>query len=215
MISASYGQTENKSVLSTAKDSLSYALGVDISKSLKSSEFDIDLSTLLRGLGEAYAASPIFNEEESAGIIQQHFKMVMDKRNAALKEPGEKYLASLKDQPNIQATAEGLLYEVLTQGNGAKPTTSDHVKVHYAGYLIDGTKFDSSYDRGEPIELNLERVIQGWTIGVPLMNVGSKYKFYIPYHLAYGENGSGRIPPYSALIFEIELLDIIKSDEVQ
>src|SRR5690606_4298110 len=118
----------------------------------------------------------------------------------------------MQSKPGVQSTPEGVLYEILTPGEGRKPTASDEVKVHYAGYLIDGTKFDSSYDRGEPIVLNLNKVIKGWTIALPLMNVGAKYKIYIPYELAYGERGSGRIPPYSTLIFEIELLDIIKPD---
>ncbi|HMR20081.1 MAG TPA: FKBP-type peptidyl-prolyl cis-trans isomerase, partial [Sphingobacterium sp.] len=150
-----------------------------------------------------------------SSIIQQHFRVMMEKRNAALRKPGEEYLANLKNNPNIQATSEGLLYEVLVQGDGRKPQTTDKVKVHYAGYLIDGTKFDSSYDRGQSIDFELDRVIAGWTIGVSLMNIGSKYKLYIPYHLGYGERGTGNIPPFSTLIFEIELLDIVTPNEVQ
>lgn len=211
--SVGYGQTNPKQTLSTEKDSLSYALGVDVAKTLKSSEFEITLPLLLQGLEAAYSGtSVLMGQEESSEVIKKSIQALMDKRNANLREPGEAYLNNLKGNPNIHATAEGLLYEVLIPGEGKKPKSDDDVEVHYAGYLIDGTKFDSSYDRGEPIVLNLDRVIQGWTIGLPLMNEGSKYKFYIPYQLGYGERGSGRIPPYSTLVFEIELLNVIAKD---
>lgn len=214
MTVATYAQTTI--TLKTANDSLSYALGMDIAKTLKSSEFELELSTLYKGLEAVYTGTEaLFDENQSSSIIQQHFKLMMDKKNAELRKPGETYLESLKSNPNIQATPEGVLYEVLVQGDGRKPEKSDKVKVHYAGYLIDGTKFDSSYDRGQPIDLNLDQVIAGWAIAVPLMNIGSKYKLHIPYHLAYGERGSGKIPPFSALVFEIELLDIITPNEVQ
>src|SRR5690606_36688534 len=130
----------------------------------------------------------------------------------ALIEPGHVFLAERHSKLGVQAKPEGIVYEVLTRGEWRKASVSDEIKVHYAGYLIDGTKFDCSYDRGDHIVLNLNKVIKGWTIALPLMNVGAKYKIYIPYELAYGERGSGRIPPYSTLIFEIELLDIIKPD---
>lgn len=199
--------------LSSKVDSVSYALGIDLSRSLKASGFDLDLSTLIKGLATAYQGGQLFFDENTASnILQQHFAEVRQQQTAALREPGQQYLAELKSKPGIQSTPEGVLYEVLTATEGRNPTASDEVKVHYAGYLIDGTKFDSSYDRGEPIVLNLNRVIAGWTIAVPMMSVGSKYKLYIPYELGYGERGSGRIPPYSTLIFEIELLDIIRPD---
>ena len=139
---------------------------------------------------------------------------MVEKRNAELKKPGEEFLASLKSNPAVKATPEGVLYEVLVEGTGSQPKATDEVKVHYAGYLINGEKFDSSYDRGEPINLRLNQVIEGWKIAVPLMKVGSKYKLYVPYNLAYGERDSGKIPAFSTLIFEIELLDIIQPDEV-
>lgn len=195
------------------KDSISYALGVDISQSLKSSGIDVDLQTLIKGLATAYQGGQLYFDEAAASqILQNHFAEMRQKQTQALIEPGQMFLTEMQSKPGVQSTPEGVLYEVLTPGEGRKPTVSDEVKVHYAGYLIDGTKFDSSYDRGEPIVLNLNKVIKGWTIALPLMNVGAKYKIYIPYELAYGERGSGRIPPYSTLIFEIELLDIIKPD---
>jgi len=201
--------------LSTPQDSLSYALGVDIARSLKSSNFDIDLNVLSKALTAAYQGKDVlFNEELVAAVIQRNIRMMMEKRGAELRKPGEEFLAALKNKPTIKATPEGVLYEVLTEGTGNQPKATDEVKVHYAGYLINGEKFDSSYDRGEPINLHLDQVIEGWKIAVPLMKVGSKYKLYVPYNLAYGERETGTIPAFSALIFEIELLDIIQPHEV-
>jgi len=199
----------------TAKDSLSYALGVDIGRSLKQSGFDLDLNTLSNGLTAFYQGENLlFDEGQVSAIIQQHIQAMMEKRSAELKKPGEAFLAALKDKPTVKATPEGVLYEVLVEGTGNQPKATDEVKVHYAGYLISGEKFDSSYDRGEPISLHLDQVIEGWKIGLPLMKVGAKYKLYVPYDLAYGERETGSIPPFSALIFEIELLDIIQPNEI-
>ncbi|MBQ3717678.1 MAG: FKBP-type peptidyl-prolyl cis-trans isomerase [Paludibacteraceae bacterium] len=125
------------------------------------------------------------------------------------KEAGEKFLQENALRDGVKVTESGLQYEVLVQGKGKKPTAESTVKVHYEGTLIDGTIFDSSYQRGEPIEFPLNGVIKGWTEGLQLMPVGSKYKLYIPYELGYGERGAGQsIPPYATLIFTVELLDI-------
>ncbi len=208
-------QTPNSLTLSSAQDSLSYALGVDIARSLKSSNFEIDLDVLSKALTASYQGKEVlFNEEQVTTVIQRNIRMMMEKRGAELRKPGEEFLAALKNKSTVKSTPEGVLYEVLVEGTGSQPNSNDEVKVHYAGYLINGEKFDSSYDRGEPINLNLNQVIEGWKIALPLMKVGAKYKLYIPYNLAYGERDTGKIPPYSALIFEIELLDIIKPDEV-
>ena len=126
------------------------------------------------------------------------------------KAQGEEFLAANKLREGVITTESGLQYEVIKEGKGPKPTADSKVKVHYHGTLIDGTVFDSSVDRGEPIEFNLNQVIKGWTEGVQLMPVGSKYKFYIPQDLGYGSRAAGQIPPYSTLIFEVELLGIVK-----
>jgi len=124
-------------------------------------------------------------------------------------QEGIEFLAENSKKPGIVITPSGLQYEVITEASGPKPDATDTVRVHYRGTLTDGTVFDSSYDRGNPIEFPLNGVIPGWTEGVQLMSVGSKYKFYIPQELGYGPGGAGPIPPYSVLIFEVELLDIL------
>ncbi|MBE8719554.1 FKBP-type peptidyl-prolyl cis-trans isomerase [Sphingobacterium pedocola] len=195
--------------LVTPKDSLSYALGRDIGYSLKNAGFDIDIQILSQAISSSLAQQDgLFNEEQNSQIIQGAVKKLMDERNAVLRQPGEDFLTKNKANPNIKVTPEGVQYEILVQGDGIQATVEDEVVVHYRGALIDGKQFDSSYDRGQPINLELDRVIEGWKIGIPLMKVGSKYKFYIPYNLGYGERGSGEIPAFSTLIFEVELLEI-------
>ena len=140
--------------------------------------------------------------------FKQGIEYVMN-MSAKAKAEGEKFLAENAKREGVKVTASGLQYEVLEATIGQKPKATDSVKVHYEGTLIDGTVFDSSYRRGEPISFPLNGVIKGWTEGLQLMSVGSKYKFFIPYQLAYGEQGAGAsIPPYAALIFTVELLGI-------
>ena len=140
--------------------------------------------------------------------FKQGIDFVMNASQKA-KEEGERFLAENAKRPEVKTTASGLQYEVLDQTIGRKPKATDKVRVHYEGTLIDGTVFDSSYKRGESIAFALNQVIKGWTAGLQLMSVGSKYKLYIPYDLAYGAQGAGgSIPPYAALIFTVELLGI-------
>ena len=150
-----------------------------------------------------YGEKELNYEEFKAGI-----DMVLN-MSAKAKEEGEKFLAENAKREGVKTTASGLQYEVLEATLGQKPKATDSVRVHYEGTLIDGTVFDSSYKRGESIAFPLNGVIKGWTEGLQLMSVGSKYKFFIPYQLAYGERGAGAsIPPYAALIFTVELLGI-------
>ena len=150
-----------------------------------------------------YGQKELNYDEFKAGI-----DFVMNASKKA-KEEGEKFLAENAKRAEVKTTPSGLQYEVIEATLGQKPSATDKVRVHYEGTLIDGTVFDSSYKRGEPISFPLNGVIKGWTEGLQLMPVGSKYKLYIPYQLAYGERGAGQtIPPYSALIFTVELLDI-------
>jgi len=150
-----------------------------------------------------YGEKELNYEEFKAGI-----DLVLN-MSAKAKEEGEKFLAENAKREGVKTTASGLQYEVLEATLGQKPKATDSVRVHYEGTLIDGTIFDSSYKRGESIAFPLNGVIKGWTEGLQLMSVGSKYKFFIPYQLAYGERGAGAsIPPYAALIFTVELLGI-------
>jgi FKBP-type peptidyl-prolyl cis-trans isomerase len=146
-------------------------------------------------------------------IATEYFKNYITKAQAKdieeKKAAGEKFLIENKTKDSVMTTASGLQYKILVQKDGPKPIATDTVKVNYQGFLLDGTKFDSSIDRGEPISFPLNGVIPGWTEGVQLMSVGSKYKFFVPYKLGYNEKGAGAvIPPFATLIFEVELLDI-------
>lgn len=194
--------------LTNTKDSLSYALGVDIANSLKQGGFDLNTTALTEALLKQIAGQPILIDENSTSSIISAAVVEMRAK------PGRDFLLENRKNPNIKETPEGLQYEVLVEGKGAYPTKSDEVIVHYKGTLINGDKFDSSYDRNEPLTLNLDRVIEGWKLGIPLMRIGSKYRFYIPYNLAYGERATGAIPAFSTLVFDVELLGVKKSSDI-
>lgn len=202
--------------LATKQDSISYALGLQYGTYLKQQEFDkIEATTFFGAVDQVMADAENMPMDMDAAnqFMQGYFAELSAKKNDKFKKEGEDFLAENGKKEGIVTTESGLQYEVITKGDGANPTATDVVKVHYHGTLIDGTVFDSSVDRGQPIEFPLNGVIPGWTEGVQLMPVGSKYKFYIPYNLAYGERGAGaNIKPFSALIFEVELLDIVKKD---
>ncbi|MFB9068570.1 FKBP-type peptidyl-prolyl cis-trans isomerase [Pseudofulvimonas gallinarii] len=205
--------------LTTDKDKVSYMVGMDVGRSLAQIKDEIDVDVLVQGIKDSIAGSATKLTEEQANEVKQAFMQrmqnkAMEERTAAAaanRSEGEAFLAANKNKPGIRTTDSGLQYQVLTQGNGDKPAATDRVKVHYVGTLIDGTKFDSSIDRGTPAEFALNGVIKGWTEGLQLMPVGSKYKFFVPSDLAYGEQGTpGPIGPNATLIFEVELLEIVK-----
>jgi len=208
-------------VLKNAVDSMSYALGInvgtDFGKNLKGipgGKSNIDL--IIKGFTTAMKGdSALMKSEVATEFFKNYISKAQSKDIEIKKAAGEKYLAENKSKVGVTTTASGLQYEVLVAKEGAKPAATDTVKVHYTGTLVDGTKFDSSVDRGEPISFPLNQVIPGWTEGVQLMSIGSKYKFVIPFALGYGEKGAGNglIPGYSTLIFEVELLDIKKFKE--
>ena len=202
--------------LDTEEKKLGYIIGMDIGKSLREQGTTVDLDSLIDAIRATYNGEALAMTTEEAGQVRKEY---VEKRQAeqqaeaaAVGETnlvaGQKFLAENATKEGVQTTASGLQYKVETMGTGPKPVATDTVKVHYRGTLLDGTEFDSSYARNEPISFGLNRVIAGWTEGVQLMPVGSKFMFYIAPDLAYGEGGGGPIPPNSTLVFEVELLDI-------
>ncbi|MBQ0076261.1 MAG: FKBP-type peptidyl-prolyl cis-trans isomerase [Bacteroidales bacterium] len=167
-------------------------------------DFELIKQGFINGL---YQDESQFTQEEAANYIQNAIASI---KYGQTKQEGEEFLAANATKDGVIVTESGLQYEVIKMGKGPKPSATDRVRVHYHGTLIDGTVFDSSVERGEPITFGLNQVIKGWTEGLQLMPVGSKFRFYIPQELGYGAREAGSIPPYSVLIFEVELLDIEK-----
>lgn len=198
-------------VFKTADDSLAYSLGVLIAENLRQQGFaELNSELIAAGLKSSLKGEPSLIPLEQCGKnVQAYATKKQMSQGGAAKEAGEQFLATNKSRPGVVTLADGLQYEILKAAEGAKPKATDKVLVHYHGTLIDGTVFDSSVDRGEPIAFPLNGVIPGWTEVLQLMPVGSKWRVYIPYQLAYGERGAGgSIKPFSTLIFDIELLEI-------
>ena len=192
-------------------DKVSYALGLSLGQNMASSGVKtIEFDDLVAGMKAIMnKEKPAISFDEAQEVLNTFFAELEAQVAGKAKEEGEAFLAANAKREGVIVTTSGLQYEVLTAAEGKKPKATDKVKVHYEGTLIDGTVFDSSYRRGEAISFGLNQVIKGWTEGVQLMSVGAKYKFFIPYNLAYGERGAGaQIPPYAALIFTVELLGI-------
>lgn len=198
----------------TSADTIAFSLGMAVGKNLHQNFAEVDPQLIAKGIVEAYAGkeNTLFESPEEADLaIRTFLKQESDKKALEVKAKGDAFLAENAKKAGITVTASGLQYEVIKQGNGPKPTAESTVTVHYHGTTIDGEVFDSSTERGEPATFPLNGVIKGWTEGVQLMSVGSKYKFYIPSDLAYGTRGAGqKIGPNAALIFEVELLEIAK-----
>src|SRR5574344_548455 len=201
-------------------DKLSYSLGLGIGQQLKQMGLQDNLVI------EDFAASITdvlkdnelkVNHQEAQQIVNTFFQQMEQKQKAEMAETGkvakaegEKFLEENAKKDSIIVTTSGLQYEVLTEGTGKQPKATDTVRCHYEGRLLDGTIFDSSYKRNEPADFGLQQVIAGWTEGVQLMSEGAKYRFYIPYMLAYGEGGAGAsIPPFATLIFDVELIKVL------
>jgi len=193
------------------KEKASYALGISIASNLSGQNLsEIDTKLFTEGLNDFFQENTFkIDVNEINQVITDYQTSQAKTANAGVLEEGELFLAENKKKDNITTTDSGLQYEVLTKGNGASPKATDKVTVHYVGTLLDGTKFDSSVDRGEPATFGLNQVIAGWTEGVQLMKEGAKYRFYIPYNLAYGERGAPpNIPGFATLIFEVQLITV-------
>ncbi|MDX9892359.1 MAG: FKBP-type peptidyl-prolyl cis-trans isomerase [Bacteroidales bacterium] len=198
----------------TQEQRISYALGANVGESFKSNGIEIDFNAFKDGFLAGMEGKNKFSPDEMNAIFQQLNQMIQAKQSAGSEEEkakGQKFLDENKTKAGVITLPSGLQYKVITMGTGEKPSATDVVKVHYHGTTIDGTVFDSSVQRGEPISFGLNQVIPGWTEGVQLMPIGSKFIFYIPSHLAYGDQGAGgAIKPGATLIFEVELLGIEK-----
>jgi len=196
--------------VTTDEDKFSYGLGMVIGERVLKQYGEVDYEILLAGMKAQHGdQETLLTLEEAGNAINARMEQQFAEQTAANRKRGEDYLKSNAEQEGVKVTDSGLQYNVITEGDGAKPSASDQVTVHYRGTLVDGTEFDSSYARGEPASFRLNQVIPGWTEGVQLMSVGSKYRFVIPQDLAYGERGAGgAIGPFETLIFEVELLEI-------
>jgi FKBP-type peptidyl-prolyl cis-trans isomerase len=212
------GKNDGKLELKTDRDKLSYCIGTQIGNQvgmgLKKDSIDVNIDILVRAFKEAYLETPpILTEDEMKQVFDkfsadreaaQTKKMADNQKNASA------FIIENAKKPGIKTLPDSIQYEVMQAGTGPKPKPTDKVKVNYRGTLLDGTEFDSSYKRGTPTEFTVNRMIPGWVEVLPMMPVGSKWKIYIPPKLGYGERGAGTIPPNALLIFEIELLEIVK-----
>lgn len=192
-------------------DSVSYSLGVNIGENIKTQFPDIDLKNFEAAIKDVLDDNkkPSISGTDAQKTIQEYFTKQQAKASESVVEEGRKFLAENSKKENVVTLESGLQYEVIKNGEGAKPTLNDQVTTHYHGTLIDGTVFDSSVERGQPASFPVSGVIKGWTEALQLMNVGSKWRLFVPYDLAYGERGAGpKIGPFTTLIFEVELISI-------
>jgi FKBP-type peptidyl-prolyl cis-trans isomerase len=205
-------ESGGKADLKSDIDSLSYCIGVNLGEAFTKGDLPkLDLEIMKAAMQHVLDNSDSQQIEamEAEAFIQEFLMQRQAKVSTEKKLEGEKFLAENASKEGVVTTASGLQYKVIQEGTGPKPKLTDKVKVHYHGTLIDSTVFDSSIDRGEPTEFNVNQVISGWSEALQLMNVGSKYMLYIPHDLAYGEQGAGgAVPPFSTLVFEVELLGI-------
>lgn len=200
-------------------DKVSYALGLGIGRQLSQMGADnLDIDDFAKAIKDILAGKkPEIDDAEAQTLVKDFFEKQEARQRAAAaekfketKEKGEAYLAENAKKEGVVTLPSGLQYQVIKEGNGRRPKATDKVKCHYEGMLVDGTLFDSSIQRGEPATFPLNGVIKGWTEGLQLMQEGAKYRFFIPYHLGYGENGAGAsIPPFAALVFDVELIEVV------
>lgn len=191
-------------------DKVSYALGIGIGRQLASmGASDLNIDDFSQAVKDAIAGNLKLGDQEAQETVNEFFRQKEAEMATKARKEGEDFLKENSKREGIVTLPSGLQYKVLRQGNGRKPRATDKVECHYEGTLINGQKFDSSYDRGETATFGLNQVIAGWTEGLQLMQEGAKYRFFIPYNLGYGERGAGQsIPPYATLIFDVELIAV-------
>ncbi|WP_126247007.1 FKBP-type peptidyl-prolyl cis-trans isomerase [Chitinophaga rhizosphaerae] len=220
-VQAAYSQRKKKKgpevppppALVTTLDSVSYTIGNDMGEMLKKQGLDtLNLRLFFKAIEDIYKGdSAMITTEKGMSVVKNYLQQIKLEKATRNKAAGEQFLAANKTKEGVNTTPSGLQYQVLVNGTGPKPSLQDKVKVHYTGKLIDGTIFDSSEQRGEPIVLPITGVIKGWTEALQLMPVGSKWKLFIPADLAYGERQAGaKIQPNSTLVFDVQLLEIVK-----
>lgn len=191
-------------------DKVSYALGMSIGHQLQQmNATDLNIDDFAQAITDVFNGDAKLSDAEAQAAVQDFFSRKAEKQAKAAKAEGENFLAENAKKEGVKTLPSGLQYKVLREGDGRKPSATDKVECHYEGTLINGEVFDSSYRRGETATFGLNQVIKGWTEGLQLMQEGAKYRFFIPYNLAYGEHGAGQsIPPYAALIFDVELIKV-------
>lgn len=191
---------------------ISYALGLGIGQQLKNMHIDdFSIEDFAQSIKDVMEGAPTaISSKDAQNMLNEYFQQKQKEESEKAIAAGKVFLEENAKKEGVTVTKSGLQYEILTEGTGKSPKATDKVRCHYEGRLLDGTVFDSSYTRGEPADFGLNQVITGWTEGVQLMKEGAKFRFYIPYLLAYGERGAGgSIPPYSTLIFDVELLKVL------
>ena len=193
-------------------DKFSYGLGMGIGQNLQSMGIsNMNVEDFMKGINDVLSGGKTeITHAEAQKVVNEHFKALAEEAYAQNKNAGEAFLAENAKKEGVKVLPSGLQYQVITEGNGKKPSATDRVQCHYEGTLIDGTIFDSSIKRGEPAVFGVNQVIKGWVEALQLMQEGAKWRLYIPYDMAYGEHGAGEmIPPYSALIFDVELIKVL------
>ncbi|WP_337745903.1 FKBP-type peptidyl-prolyl cis-trans isomerase [Hallella sp.] len=191
-------------------DKVSYALGMSIGRQLQQmNAAEVNVDDFVQAIKDVFASKTSLTDSEAQQAVQDFFQRKAEEQAGAAKAEGEAFLAENAKKEGVVSLPSGLQYQVLREGDGRKPAATDQVECHYEGTLINGQVFDSSYQRGQTATFGLNQVIAGWTEGLQLMQEGAKYRFFIPYHLAYGERGAGQsIPPFATLIFDVELVKV-------
>jgi FKBP-type peptidyl-prolyl cis-trans isomerase len=213
----STAQKGGSAEMTTFMDTVSYVIGADIGKNIGRDSLEINTDIFMKGFEDLKNGGESMFSDSVQQVVMMRFQQFMQEKQMQQMEAaktgnlvkGQEFLAQNKEEPGVMVTESGLQYKVVEAGTGAQPDNNDRVKVHYTGKLLDGTVFDSSVERGEPIEFALNGVIPGWTEGLQLMKEGAKYTLYIPSELAYGERGAGQnIGPNETLIFDVELIEV-------